>query len=83
MLSLKYLLLSVGITMFVTGAAILAYDAYLLIARRRSGLDFDPEAGAPGQALLVGWRTSVALVMLAWSPLLISAGIVIVQTGLV
>jgi hypothetical protein len=82
MLSLKYLLLSVGIAMFVTGAAILTYDAYQLICCRHRGLDFSPEAGAPGQALLVRWRTSVALVMLAWSPLLISAGIVIVQTGL-
>jgi hypothetical protein len=30
----------------------------------------------------VRWRTSVALVMLAWAPLLISAGIVIVPSGM-
>src|SRR5208283_859799 len=48
------------------------------------------EAGAPGLSPSPGpgpsskvrWRTSVALVMLAWAPLLISAGIVIVPSGM-
>jgi len=82
MLLLKHLLLSVGIAMFAIAAGILSYDAYLLIAWQRRRLNPDPEAGAPGLAPAMRWRTSVALVMLAWVPLLVSAGIVIVPSGM-
>src|SRR5580658_4901241 len=82
MLSLKYLLLSAGITMFVIAAGILSYDAYLLIAWQRKRLHPDPEAGALGAQPSIRWRTSVALVMLAWAPILISAGIVIIPSGM-
>ena len=84
MLLLKYLLLSAGIAMFVIAAGILSYDAYLLIAWQRRRLKYRPEAGmpTPGLAPNVRWRTSTALVMLAWAPLLISAGIVIVPSGM-
>ena len=84
MLLLKYLLLSAGIAMFVIAAGILSYDAYLLIAWQRRRLKFDPEKGtpAPGLSPIVRWRIPVALVMLAWAPLLISAGIVIVPSGM-
>jgi regulator of protease activity HflC (stomatin/prohibitin superfamily) len=82
MLSLKYLLLSAGITMFVIAAGILSYDAYLLIAWQRKRLHPDPEAGALGAEPSIRWRTSVALVMLAWAPILISAGIVIIPSGM-
>src|SRR5450755_4638241 len=82
MLLLKYLLLSAGIGMFVIAAGILSYDAYLLIAWQRRRLHPDPEAGALGPTPDMRWRTPVALVMLAWGPLLISAGIVIVPSGM-
>jgi regulator of protease activity HflC (stomatin/prohibitin superfamily) len=82
MLLLKYLLLSAGIAMFVIAAGILAYDAYLLIAYQRRRLNANPAAGAPGLAPVMRWRTSVALVMLAWAPLLVSAGIIIVPSGM-
>jgi regulator of protease activity HflC (stomatin/prohibitin superfamily) len=82
MLLLKYLLLSAGIAMFVIAAGILSYDAYLLIAWQRRRLNPDPEAGTPGPAPAMRWRTSAALVMLAWAPLLISAGIVIIPDGM-
>ncbi len=81
MLLLKYLLLSAGIAMFAIAAGILTYDAYLFIAYRRRRLNFDPEAGPSGLAPKFRWRTPVALVMLAWAPLQISAGIVIVNTS--
>ena len=84
MLLLKYLLVSAGILMFVVAAGILAYDLYLLLAYRRSRL------AAPGETELatvppspaVRWRTSIALAMLAWAPLLISAAIVFVPSGM-
>ena len=83
MLLLKYLLLSAGITMFVIAAGILIYDAFLLITyQRKRSLNPDPEAGPPGAAPGVRWRIPVALVMLAWAPLVISAGIVIVPSGM-
>jgi regulator of protease activity HflC (stomatin/prohibitin superfamily) len=82
MLLLKYLLLSAGIAMFVIAAGILACDTYLLITWQRKRLNSDPEAGAPSPAPTARWRTSAALVMLAWAPLLISAGIVIVPSGM-
>ncbi len=82
MLLLKYLLLSAGIAMFSIAAGILSYDAYLFITYQRKRFNLDPEAGAPGPAPVLRWRTSVALVMLAWAPLLISAGIVIVPSGM-
>ena len=87
MLLLKYLLLYAGIAMFVIAAGFLSYDAYLLIMWQRRRLHPDPEAGAHegsslGPAPAMRWRTSAALVMLAWAPLLISAGIVIVPSGM-
>src|ERR1035438_8212353 len=82
MLLLKSLLLIAGIAMFAIAAGILSYDAYLFIAYQRRHLRPDPEAGTPGPAPVLRWRTSAALVMLAWAPLLISAGIVIVPSGM-
>ncbi len=77
----KYLLLSAGIAMFAIGAGILTYDAYLLIVHRRGRLS--PEGTTPPPPPpAFRWRTPIALVMLAWAPLLISAGIVIVPSGM-
>ena len=78
MLFVKYLLLSAGIGMFVIAAAILAYDSYLLISHRRR---LFPEGTTPPPEPTVRWRTPVALVMLAWAPILVSAAIVIVPAG--
>ena len=83
MLLLKYLLLSAGIAMFVIAAGILIYDGYLLITyQRKRSLNSDPDVGPPGVAPGVRWRIPLALVMLAWAPLVISAGIVIVPSGM-
>src|SRR3984893_5566462 len=82
MLVLKYLLLIAGVAMFVIAAGILTYDAYLLIAWQRRRLNLDPAVGAPGPAPAIRWRSTVAFAMLAWAPPLVSAGIVIVPSGM-
>lgn len=81
MLFVKYLLLGAGIAMFVVAAGILTYDLYLLVIYRRTRL---APAGdlPPSQPPAVRWRPSVALALLAWAPLLISAAIVIVPSGM-
>lgn len=81
MLPLKYLLLGAGIAMLLIAATILTYDICLLLAGRRRHSHPHPEAGglAPEPAPL--WRTSAAFVMLAWAPLLISAGFVLAPSG--
>jgi regulator of protease activity HflC (stomatin/prohibitin superfamily) len=82
MLLIKYLLLSAGIAMFLIAAGILAFDAYGWLAWRRRRLELDPAAGAPEASPAIHWRTPVALVMLAWAPLLLSVGLVIVPSGM-
>jgi len=85
MLFAKYLLIGTGAAMFVVAAAILAYDAYLFFAYRRRLLSPDGTVDAkatPGPQPPVRWRTAVALFMLAWAPLVISAGIIIVPAGM-
>ena len=79
MLFLKYLLTSGGIAMMVIAAGILVYDFYLEIRHRQA--QAMPEA-APTAAPHIRWRTSLALALLAWGPLLIAAGIVVVPSGM-
>jgi regulator of protease activity HflC (stomatin/prohibitin superfamily) len=79
MLLLKYLLFVAGIMMFVVAARILTYDAYMLVAYRRGRLY--PE-GTTAPPPVGRWRTGLALALLAWAPLLISAAIVIVPAGM-
>jgi hypothetical protein len=74
--SLKHLLLGTGIVMLAIAAGILTCDAYLLISDHRGRWNFDSETGTPGPAQMAGWRTPVALVMLAWAPLLVLAGMI-------
>ena len=80
MLLLKYLLVGAGVAMFVIAAGILTYDLYLLVAYRRSRLNVSGDS-PPASAPDVRWRTAIALGMLAWAPLLISAAIVFVPSG--
>jgi hypothetical protein len=73
---LTYLLLGLGIAMFVAAAGILGHDAYLFLCAGRAGQQAQACATiCPSPA--VGWRIPAALVMLAWAPLLISAAIII------
>lgn len=78
MLALKTLLLLGGIAMLLGAAAILAWDITLAVKYRRAQLaGTTPLPEEP----MVRWRTGVALVLLAWAPMLLSLGIVVVPSG--
>jgi regulator of protease activity HflC (stomatin/prohibitin superfamily) len=75
MLTLKYLLMTGGVGMMVVAVSILAYDLYREVLYRRA-------AGATGAVPVMRWRTSLALAMLAWGPLLVAFSIVVVPSGM-
>jgi hypothetical protein len=70
MLFHKYILLVVGLGMFVIAAAIVVNDAWLLLRYRRrvakGVLVMEPEP--------IRWRTTIALACMAWAPLVIALG---------
>jgi regulator of protease activity HflC (stomatin/prohibitin superfamily) len=80
MLFVKYLLMSGGIGMILVAAGILGYDAFVAMQRRR--LLKAAEPGAIPETPDFRWRTSLALVLLAWAPLLIALSIVVVPSGM-
>jgi len=80
MLALKYLLIAGGLGMMVAAACILAYDLYREMLYRRA---METPGGAVAAApVVVRWRTSLALAMLAWGPLLVAFSIVVVASGM-
>ena len=80
MLFLKYLLMLGGIGMIVAAAGILAYDVYLEMKYRRSLATAN--AGPSPPAPQIRWRSSLALLLLAWGPILLALGIVVLPTGM-
>ena len=79
MLFLKYLLMIGGIGMMLAAAGILIYDAILRMNYQRATAAGATNLTEPGP---VRWRTSLALVMLAWGPILVGLSIVIVPSGM-
>jgi regulator of protease activity HflC (stomatin/prohibitin superfamily) len=79
MLAFKYLLMSIGVVLLVTGVSILAYDLWRLVQYRRA-----QTTGIEGMLVPqpVRWRTTVALVALAWAPMLIALSFVVVPSGM-
>jgi regulator of protease activity HflC (stomatin/prohibitin superfamily) len=81
MLLLKYVLIALSTAMFGGAASVLAYDIYLVMRVRMA-----MRQAIPGQPFLkeptVRWRSSVALALLAWAPLLIALSILIVPEGM-
>jgi regulator of protease activity HflC (stomatin/prohibitin superfamily) len=76
MLFLKYLLMWGGIGMIVAAAGILAYDVYFELQYRRAR----EKATVPlPPTPVVRWRGALAL--LAWGPMLLALGIVVVPSG--
>ena len=80
MVFLKYLLLFGGIGMIVVAAGILAHDVYLQTRYRLALAEGQTEMLPP--APLVRWRAALALALLAWGPIFIALGIVIVPSGM-
>jgi regulator of protease activity HflC (stomatin/prohibitin superfamily) len=80
MLFLKYLLMLGGIGMITVAAGILGYDLYLA-AKYRQALAV-AGAGPVPRAPQIRWRSSLALVLLAWGPIVLALGIVVVPSGM-
>lgn len=70
MLFHKYILLVVGLGMFIVALAVVVNDAWLLLRHRRrmerGVLTLEPEP--------IRWRTTIALACMAWAPLLMAFG---------
>src|SRR5258708_15103727 len=79
MVFLRYLLLWGGAGMIATAVAILARD-FFLAAKHKQTLATAGAGPAP-EAPRIHWRGVVALALLAWGPILLSYGIVVVPSG--
>ncbi len=79
MLALRYLLMCGGLGMILVAVGIFGYDLYRELLYRRA-------VATPGTPLPVEpewrWRTSLALGLLAWGPILLAFGIVVVPSGM-
>jgi|HubBroStandDraft_6_1064221.scaffolds.fasta_scaffold43524_6 regulator of protease activity HflC (stomatin/prohibitin superfamily) len=80
MLALKYLLITCGLGMMIAAVGILTYDLYREMLYRR--LMETPGGAGSGVPVVLRWRTSLALAMLAWGPLLVAFSIVVVPSGM-
>src|ERR1700691_4691986 len=80
MLAFKYLLIMGGLGMIFAAVCILTYDLYRDMLYRRT---LETPGGAVTAApVVVRWRTSLALAMLAWGALLVAFSIAVVPSGM-
>jgi regulator of protease activity HflC (stomatin/prohibitin superfamily) len=80
MLFLKYLLTLGGIGMIAVAAGILACDIYLEMKYRQALAVAG--AGPLPPVPQMRWRSSLALALLAWGPIVLALGIVVVPSGM-
>jgi regulator of protease activity HflC (stomatin/prohibitin superfamily) len=80
MLALRYLLITCGVGMMTAAVCILTYDLYREMLYRR--LLETPGGAVAAAPAVIRWRTSLALAMLAWGPLLAAFSIVVVPSGM-
>jgi regulator of protease activity HflC (stomatin/prohibitin superfamily) len=80
MFFLKYLLMSGGIGMILAAFGMLTYDLYqgLLYPQAMTAAGPGPSPSAP----YTRWRGALGLGLLAWGPLLLALGIVVVPSGM-
>ena len=81
MLALRYLLIAGGLGMILVAVSILLYDLYREVLYRRAVAAPQGEAVVPPRPQL-RWRTSLALALLAWGPLLLAFSIFVVPSGM-
>jgi regulator of protease activity HflC (stomatin/prohibitin superfamily) len=81
MLALRYLLIAGGLGMILLAVSILLYDLYREVLYRRAVAAPEGEVVVPPRPQL-RWRTSLALVLLAWGPLLLAFSIFVVPSGM-
>ena len=78
MILFKYLMLLGGAGMIAMATALLSHDVYLLLQhKRKQAIPDSPARPAP----TMHWRGALALALLAWSPILLAMGIVVVPSG--
>jgi regulator of protease activity HflC (stomatin/prohibitin superfamily) len=80
MLFLKYLMLWGGFGMIAAAIGILARDFYFELKRRQSLASSDAVTAIAKPE--IHWRASIALVLLAWGPILLALSIVVVPSGM-
>jgi regulator of protease activity HflC (stomatin/prohibitin superfamily) len=80
MLALKYLLITTGLVMILVALSILTFDLYRQLLHRRALATLGAEPVPPLRPLR--WQASLALAMLAWGPILLAFGIVVVPSGM-
>ena len=77
MLAFKYLLIAIAVTLFLSAAGIVLYDLrQSFLGRRRAA-----EAGEGHTPIPIRWRTTIALALLAWIPLLAAFAIAVIPSG--
>ncbi|HUI84486.1 MAG TPA: SPFH domain-containing protein [Candidatus Binatia bacterium] len=79
MLALRYLLMTMGVGLLVAGLSVLAYDLWVMFQYRRAVVHGVEGATAPQP---VRWRMTIALIALAWAPMLIALSFVLVPSGM-
>jgi regulator of protease activity HflC (stomatin/prohibitin superfamily) len=77
MIFLRYLLWWGGIGMIAAAIGILARDLYL-VKKQKVNLEAGPVPEAPA----IHWRSAIALALLAWGPIIMALGIVVVPSGM-
>src|SRR5207248_4567610 len=81
MIFLRYLLLWGGAGMIAAALGILARDLYLATKHKKQVAP--AEAGQPSPpAPFIHWRSAISLALLAWGPILLAFGIVVVPSGM-
>jgi regulator of protease activity HflC (stomatin/prohibitin superfamily) len=80
MIFLRYLLLWGGAGMIAAAVGLLARDIYL-ITRHKQLLPVLGDKPAP-EAPIIHWRATLALALLAWAPIILAMGIVVVPSGM-
>jgi regulator of protease activity HflC (stomatin/prohibitin superfamily) len=80
MIFLKYLLMLGGAGMIAAAIAMLSRDVYLIFKHKQSATT-DPASPAAEPPSL-RWRAPLALALLAWGPILLALGFVVVPSGM-